>query len=183
MNENLKTVVFFTKKVWVFVWKPKTDDKHKKHLWDGASLLPDWCRGTWAKRSSHPDCFIKIYICGPERMRFALCLFCLLQSASVRTKASLCGFNLIMNPTHSAFFCSLSKLVWLLAAFRCWSICLSVSPEITSARPCLPLGFHFIYLAQQKGIKRDDWLDASSSDKLLPIHLHSDSHVYDPKAK
>lgn len=108
---------------------------------------------------------------------------CVLQFASVGTKAPLCGFNLIMNPTLSAFFCSPSKLVWLLAVFKCWSICLSVSAEITSATPCLPLGFHFIHLAQRKGIKRDDWLDASSSDKLLPIHRRSTPYVYNPKAK
>lgn len=105
------------------------------------------------------------------------CLYCVLQSASLGTKALLCGFNLIMNPTLSAFFCSPSKLVWLLAAFKCWSICLSVSAEITSETSCLPLAFHFIHLVQQKGIKHD-WLDPSSSEEPADLSAFSSTRVW-----
>lgn len=160
------------------------DYKQKSHFWDGVCIsILNGAEEPEPKPELHCNCFIKVYIWGPGWMRVVLCLFCVLQSASVGTKASLCGFNLIMNPTLSAFFRAPSKLVWLLAAFKCCSICLSVLAEITSTTSCLPLGFHFIHLAQQKGIKRDDWVDASSSDKLLPTHLHSAPHVYDLKAK
>lgn len=157
-NESLKATVHFTGLcVFQTPWLNTEDSNPSLRQ----SVSPSWSLQRNETHSTRSPYYKHLFL---GSWINALCLYCVLQSASVGTKASLCGFNLIMNPTLSAFFCSSSKLVWLLGAFKCWSICLSVSGKITSETQCLPLAFHCTHSAQQKGIKWDDWLHLSSSD-------------------
>lgn len=143
----------------LFTWKVKvfvsSAQKMEPELWERLRLCADGCRGTKQAPRVHP--IKNIYIWGPGSVRFVCVVFYSLHRWGQKHHCVGLIWSWITRSLHS------SALHLSLFGCKCWSICLSVSAAITSATPCLPLAVHSVQSAQQKGIKRGDWLDPSSS--------------------